>query len=250
VFTVALIGLDGAGKTTVSNELEAELGLPVKSIYMGVNLHSSRTMLPHMRLILVLRRLRGADPTATSDIKSSRDAPNTLIGRFATAARSGVRLTNWLAEEWYRQSVAAYYTRRGTVVVFDRHFFADFYEEEIRTGRPERRLSERIHVFLLQHLYPKPDLVVFLDAPAEVLHARKPEGSLERLRKKQTDYRALRKLLPDAVVVDAAMPKDEVITEVASVIRTFYESLPPKTTSLGRLRNRRRRIRSSEGGRR
>jgi thymidylate kinase len=249
VFTVALIGPDGAGKTTVSRRLEAELALPVKSIYMGVNLYSSSTMLPHMRLIFLLRRrMLGADPNASSDLKTFRAPPKTLIGRFAAAVRSGVRLTNWLAEEWYRQAVAAYYTRRGTVVVFDRHFFADFYEKQINAGAEERRLSQRIHGFVLQHLYPKPDLVICLDAPAEVLFARKPEGSLDRLRKKRADYRALRQLLPDAVVVDAAMSTDDVTREVVSVIRTFQESLRPDAPSSRRLRGLRTRIRPSRGG--
>jgi thymidylate kinase len=247
VFTVALIGPDGAGKTTVSGKLETELSLPIKSIYMGVNLHSSGTMLPHMRLILLLRRrFQGADPSATSDLMTFRPSPATVIGRCAAAARSGVRLTNWLAEEWYRQAVAAYYTRRGTVVVFDRHFFADFYEEEIQDGGGERRLSQRIHGFVLQHVYPKPDVTIWLDAPPEVLYARKPEGSIAQLRKKQRGYRAVAELLPEVVLVNAALPADEVTREVADVIRAFYEQRT-EATSHGRLGSRRKRFRSSQG---
>jgi D-aspartate ligase len=237
VFTVALIGPDGAGKTTISRELEAELGLPVKSIYMGVNLYSSSTMLPHMRLILALRRrLHQGDPSVTSDIKSITARPTTMIGRLAAAGRSGARLANWLAEEWYRQAVAAYHTRRGTVVVFDRHFLADFYEADGRTGAEERRMSERVHLFLLLHIYPKPDLIICLDAPAEVLHARKPEGSIERLRRKQADYRALLKLLPNVMVLDATKPTDEVVQEVARAIRSHHESQARKTSPFSRQR--------------
>ena len=239
MFTVALIGLDGAGKTTVSNKLEAELALPVKSIYMGVNLHSSDTMSPHMRLIFLLRRwMQGVDGSATSDLKTYRPPPATLIGRCAAAVRSGLRLTNWLAEEWYRQAVATYYTRRGNVVVFDRHFFADFYEAEVERGDEQHRLSQRIHGFVLQHVYPKPDVTIWLDAPVEVLYARKPEGSIAQLRKKQVGYRAVAALLPEVVLVNAALPTDQVTREVATVIRTFYDQRALRAASRRRLRGR------------
>ena len=248
MFTVALIGPDGAGKTTVTSKLETELSLPVKSIYMGVNLHSSGTMLPHMRLLLSLRRrIAGADPSATSDLKTFKPPAATALGRCGAAVRSGVRLTNWLAEEWYRQAVAAYYTRRGTVVVFDRHFFADFYEEEIQDGAGDRGLARRIHGLVLQHVYPKPDVTIWLDAPVEVLYARKPEGSIAQLRKKQLGYRAVAELLPDVVLVNAALPTDEVTREVAGVIRTVYEQRR-EAGSRGRLGRRRKRFGSPRGG--
>jgi thymidylate kinase len=224
VFTVALIGPDGAGKTTISSRLEAELGLPIKSIYMGVNLHSSGVMLPHTRLLLALRRRsRNPDPNAVSDLETHKEPPKTLTRRSASAVRSGLRLTNWVAEEWYRQMIAAYHTRRGAIVVFDRHFLADYYAEDIRDTDAGRCLSRRIHGFLLRRAYPKPDLVIFLDAPAEVLYARKPEGSLNRLRQKREEYLDLRTLLPELVVIDAGMPTEEVTKEVARVIRAFYE---------------------------
>jgi ABC-type branched-subunit amino acid transport system ATPase component len=51
MFTVALIGPDGAGKTTIGRRIEHTLPLPVKYVYMGVNLDSSNHMLPTTRLL-------------------------------------------------------------------------------------------------------------------------------------------------------------------------------------------------------
>ena len=56
MFTVALIGPDGAGKSTVGRELERRLSFPAKYIYMGVNLESSNLVLPTTRLILGIKR--------------------------------------------------------------------------------------------------------------------------------------------------------------------------------------------------
>jgi thymidylate kinase len=247
MFTVALIGPDGAGKTTISSRLEAELGLPVKPVYMGVNLHSSGVMLPHTRLLLAARRRTASrDPSVVSDINREREPPKTLAGRFAASVRSGLRLTNWVAEEWYRQTIATYHTRRGVIVVFDRHFLADYYASDVRAGAPGRPLTRRIHGFLLRRVYPKPDLSIFLDAPAELLYARKPEGSLERLRQKREEYLDMRNVLPGMVVVDATMPTDEVTKEVARHIRAFYER-KQKRPSFGNVRRGRD---SSHGGHR
>ena len=68
-----------------------------------------------------------------------------------------------MAEEWYRQGLSVAYRRRGSIVVFDRHFVADYHAADV--AAPARTTSRRVHGFLLSRLYPKPDLVIFLDAP-------------------------------------------------------------------------------------
>jgi thymidylate kinase len=224
MLTVALIGADGSGKTTVSDRLQTELGLPTRSIYMGVNMYRSEVLLPHTRLLVALRRRKhGDDPEAASDIQRFRPAPTTVPRRALASARSSLRLANWLAEEAYRLWVARRHTRRGQVVIFDRHFFADFFVADICADGTSRPLAKRIHGFMLQHVFPKPDLVVCLDAPAEVLYARKPEGTLERVRQKRKESLAALNALPNCLVVDAARPLDEVVSEVATAVRTLYE---------------------------
>ena len=70
MFTVALIGPDGAGKTTIGKRIEHTLPLPVKYVYMGVNLDSSNHMLPTTRLIKALKRMRGAAPDTLTSLRS------------------------------------------------------------------------------------------------------------------------------------------------------------------------------------
>jgi thymidylate kinase len=164
-FTVALIGCDGAGKTTVARALERTPDLPVRYLYMGVSAESSNRRLPSTRIAHAVkqRRMTHRPPRPAG--------PPGLPRRTCRAGRAGLRLANRLAEEWYRQLIAQRYVARGWVVVFDRHFLADYHASDV--AGVDRPLSRRIHGWVLAHAYPRPALVILLDAPPEVLHARK-----------------------------------------------------------------------------
>ena len=222
---VALVGADGAGKSTVTEMLErATLPFPVKRIYMGVNLEASSLMLPTTRLLLAAKRARGGRPDLVGNGRSQ--PPVTGNGRrpWRRSVRDGTRLTVWMLEEWLRQLVAAGYTSRGYLVVFDRHFFADYYHSDVAAGPGDRAAFARFHGWMLEHAYPKPDLVVCLDAPADVLFARKPESSPEWLEERRQQYLGLAGVVPAFVVVDADRPLDTVFTEVVESIRTHWKA--------------------------
>jgi thymidylate kinase len=223
MFTVALIGPDGAGKTTIGRRLEHALPMPVRYLYMGINPDSSNCMLPTTWLIHRIKRACGAKPDTAGppDPMAVEPAPEHGIRRVVTGLKSGLRLVNRLAEEWFRQGLACYYRRRGCIVLFDRHFFADYYAYDIAGSDRSRTWSRRIHGFLLAHLYPKPDLIIFLDAPAEVLFARKGEGTLAALQQRREEYLQMQSLVEHFAVVDATQPVDDVGRSVAAIIQEF-----------------------------
>ncbi|HET7743688.1 MAG TPA: hypothetical protein VFK76_03015 [Gaiellaceae bacterium] len=221
---MALIGPDGAGKTTIARRLESSLPMPVKYLYMGVNPEGSNHLLPTTRLLRKLKRARGVrDDAGPPDPDKLHTRPQGALGRTRASVKSSLRLGNRLAEEWYRQWLAWRHLRHGTVVLFDRHFFADYYAYDIARGKA-RPLSRRIHGVLLAHAYPQPDLVVYLDAPAEVLLARKGEGTIELLERRRRDYLELAGLVRNFASVDADRPLDEVSDEVAARIEAFARS--------------------------
>ena len=152
--------------------------------------------------------------TAGFDRPSTRGSgKRSLLG----AAYSAARLLAWLAEEWYRAVVAWTYRRRGYLVVYDRHFYYDYYASDVRR-RNGKSLPSRIHGYLLRRFYPKPDLVIVLDAPAQVLQPRKNEQTRDSLEQLRQEYLAF---LPDPKVriVDATKPIDEVVNEIAGLVR-------------------------------
>ena len=224
MFTVALIGPDGAGKTTISRRLEGMLPRPVKYLYMGVNLDSSNMMLPTSQALRAIKRALGAPPDVGGppDSRRVKPPPKNVFKRILVGVKSILRLINQLSEEWFRQGLAWYYQRRGYIVLFDRHYFSDYYAYDIANRRGGLPLARRIHGFVLQHIYPRPDLVIYLDAPAEVLYERKGEGTLVALERRRREYLQIRNLVKHFVVVDASQPLDEVVRAVTEVIGNFY----------------------------
>ena len=222
--TVALVGADGAGKSTVSDLLRrADLPAPVKTIYMGVNLEASSLMLPTTRLLLAAKRARGGRPDLVASRLQPPDQPATAVSRdWRQGARDSARMSVWMLEEWLRQLVANVYSARGYIVVFDRHFFADYYHADVAAG-DRRGLVGRLHGWMLTHAYPKPSLVICLDAPAEVLYLRKPESSVEWLEQRRRQYLSLADVVPVLEVVDADRPLEVVTDDVVQRIREQWK---------------------------
>ena len=176
--TVAIIGPDGAGKTTIARRLEGSLPLPTRYLYMGWNYEASNVMLPSNRL---LQRVR-ADGGPSVGSPGRRRIP--VLHHLAAA----LKLANLLAEGWYRQIVANRWRRKGYLVIFDRHFVADFTDGRLAVGSTHAR---RIRHAILRGALPRPGILIYLDAPPETLHERKGEGTLESLERQRQAYRRI-----------------------------------------------------------
>jgi thymidylate kinase len=222
MFSVALIGPDGAGKTTIARMLEKSFPLPVKYLYMGVSYGSSNVALPTTRLAEYLKRIRREKPRhalpARAPVEAQR-APRQSSGKL----RAILRLLNRLAEEWYRQWLSWKHQRKGCIVVYDRHFQFDF-ELNNKGKHPAlrgQRFTDWLHRWCLANLYPRPSLVIYLDAPAEVLFARKGEMTLEWLESRRQAFLRQGRQTPNFVRIDATQPLAAVYAEVTNYIVRF-----------------------------
>jgi hypothetical protein len=190
--------------------------MPASYLYMGVNLEASTAMLPTTRLALAFKRRRGGG----SDMTARQSGPNHVRGPLADA-RSLVRMVNWLAEEAYRQVLAARIRRRGEIAVLDRDFFCDYHASAIAGPAAGRPLDIRLHGFVLRRWYRRPDLTIMLDAPPEILLARKGQDNIAGLTRRRQEYLDLAAVLPAFVTIDADRPLDVVSDDVVASILAY-----------------------------
>ncbi len=239
MFTVTLIGPDGVGKTTVSKELEESFNLPLKYIYMGMNVEASNIMLPTTRWWETRKKNKGItghviphsqkvqneldhEDKALDELVRKAETRN-LAKKLIRKIRKSVGLGNRILEEWYRQLVSWVYVQRGYIVLFDRHFIYDYYHQDMQVGDKNISLKRRIHGFVLKYTLREPDLLIILDAPGEVVFARKGEFNPEFLEIKRKQYLELQSVAKNSVVVDTTIPLELVVSHVKEQIYKFHQ---------------------------
>jgi thymidylate kinase len=105
---------------------------------------------------------------------------------------------------------------RSTLVLFDRYLVDALIDpRRYRYGGPRWALQA------LWWAIPKPDLVVLLDAPTQVLQRRKQEVQSEEMERQRQAYRALVEKLPNGHTADAAQSLDHVIRAVERLVLNF-----------------------------
>jgi hypothetical protein len=178
--TVALLGPDGAGKSSVSERLAAGGPLPVRRVYLGLYGGSRRSA-----------------PGGTTTGRSRRRIPG-----LGTLRRLAAMWRGWLSGAWN--------VRRGRLVVFDRHPY------DARLGDGGRGPG-RLRRAILGRSLPRPDVVIVLDAPADLLVARKAEHPVERIEDQRQRYLALARDLPATAVVDVSGPLEGVARRITAI---------------------------------
>jgi thymidylate kinase len=176
---VALLGPDGAGKTTLAGAIGREFVFPVRRVYMG---------------------LTGG-----------------VLQRLLRLKVPGVALVGRIMVLWARYLRARWHQARGRLVVFDRYI----YDAAVPTPNP-LSLGQRISRWAAGHACPRPDLVLVLSAPGDVMFARKQAYSADTLESWRQHFLALRRRFPNVVILDATKPPEAVCTDAIEQIWAGY----------------------------
>jgi len=224
MFSVAIIGNDGSGKTTIANRLIQEQAFPSRYLYMGLSTLSSNKALPtsYLARFVKLREYEKRAAKKTEEEKAKTTASHDL--HHGAPERGSlwmtIRFANRMIEAVWRQWLSLVYQVRGFIVIYDRHYLFDA-APTIGTNFHKLPWTDRLEFRIFSELYPKPGLVIFLDAPAEVLFSRKGESTIQDLDKRRETILTMAERLENFVFVDATQSLEKVYEDVLNHILTF-----------------------------
>ncbi len=227
MFTVALIGGDGAGKTTVANYLVEVLPWRVKYLYMGQSTISSNAALPTTKIARILKKKLDRKPQEIKLEQSKLVEPTSNDLHYGYKNRNILwkfaRFLNRVIETYWRQLITFYYRIQGVMVIYDRYILFDAAPKKSSNFKM-KKMFDYLEYLIFNYLMPKPDLVIFLDAPSEVLYSRKGEASIKHLNSRRAATLKQGERIKNFVRVDASQPLEQVLEEVESLVNQFYQA--------------------------
>lgn len=200
---IALLGLDGSGKSSVVQQLAGTVGA---AGYAGL-------FVLHRRPRLVYR---AAAASRAGQIEHYARPPH-------SPSRSAIKLAAmWL--DWvvgYGLQIHGR-RRRGILVVADRHSLLDLQADPLRYrygGSPR-------WVRLAARLSPMPDAILLLDAPTAVLQTRKQELTQEQAAQLRRNYLHVVNQWDrgKSYIIDASQPLDQVVANVQQLLTEIRNS--------------------------
>ncbi len=193
---IALVAPDGAGKSTLANNLKMWWPWSARILYMGQNPFSGAIGLPTSKVLHKSYKTVTLKPWCY-----------------------WVRLfwfMNKSLENGLRYIIARFYKRRGRLVIMDRFPYSETRaDQKIRWRKKIAR--SMLHAFQI-----RPDLTILLDAPGKVLYERKQEHSIEVLEKQRRHLKKLLNDVPNVTVVDAQNDAETVVITVCDILQRYY----------------------------
>ena len=135
----------------------------------------------------------------------------------ASRGVAGLALPAKLLKLWRGYVEGSLHAASGGMTIYDRYPL-----DALLPGTTPISRRARMRRWILAHACPPPDLVVILDAPAEVLFARKPEHDLAAFAAQREAYRTLGARLRRSIVLDATRSTESLRREVTELLWRRY----------------------------
>lgn len=221
--TLALVGVDGAGKTTLSEAVATWLAwkLDVHTYYLGSKQPSRLSEWSY----LVFRMARRSQRELANRVGESN-----MLAKMLAAVRNTLLYSHYLftgRDRFGRYRLGKAQGHQGSVVVYDRypleapldgpqiHLIA--HDDKTRTAALLARMEQKLY-----RQMELPDLLIVLEVAPEISLQRKPDHQWETIIEKNQMLKQLTAAMEEngaqLVRLDASQPLDEVLSQVKEVI--------------------------------
>lgn len=188
---VAFMGPDGCGKTTIINGVKKDI---TEAFRQNKQFH--------------LFPKEGKDTASVVDPHAEK--PRGFIGSILKLVYFLFLYTKGYWVKIYPLKI------KSTLVIFDRYF-----HDQIADPKRYRHGASKFWIKLVGFFIPKPDLWILLDAPEDVIQARKSEVTPEETARQLKSYKDLFGTLKNAHIINANQAPEQVIYDAEKVIIDF-----------------------------
>ncbi len=199
-FSIAVLGTDGAGKTTIIDAIREPLNEAVHNALFY----------EHMRpnLIPNIAQLFGHKKHSGTVVNPHEAEPSGFIG-------SVLRLLYYSSDYIFGYWLKIYpvMVKKSSIWIFDRYY----YDYLIDPKRARINLPSWV-IKSVRFFIPEPDLILCLGAAPDVIHARKPELPLSEVTKQVNKLKLFCKNESRATWIDTGKPLDDTISQTLQVI--------------------------------
>ncbi len=206
---IVFAGPDGCGKTSVAN---------------GVAQALSATFSPERTAHYHWKPVRPKNVSTQPSVDPHGTPPRSLVpSLFFFAYHYTAFFFGW----WLHVKPVLF---KNGLVMIDRYYY-DFHVDLLRYRLTLPNWVVRVGFLLIR----KPDLVFLLDAPTEVLQARKAEVSPEECTRQRKAYRAVVDRQHNGHIIDASQQLPNVIGQVSAAVLAFMKRRYERTSRFHRV---------------
>lgn len=199
--SIAIIGPDGVGKTTICQNLQKRMNPLFKKIYYY---HGHFGFFPELSKIYNF-----LIPAKSKSLVISDKNLNKFQAFFHLVYYGLEFFLSWPWIFWAKI--------RGYLFIFDRYFY-DFAATAIH-----RKLPFRLF-FVISKIIPRPDIVFVVKTQPDVIYKRKPELSIDEIKGQLAVFQDFRlsKLALHNVIIDSSQPLEIIMDKIEEEFLKFY----------------------------
>jgi len=214
---INIIGIDGAGKTTLAKALAAELQQQDTRVRYRYCQYFAKLLYP-IKMAARLSVMRKTDEF--ENYKHYNQTKKETSRRFPLLANTYafIWLIDYLIQVFFKISIPVFF---GQKLIIDRYIFDIAVNLSLTTNNELDYAGKLIYFFL--KFAPRPDIIIFIDLPEAVAFSRKDDiQDIEYLRERSERYRMLAGAY-HFQFIDGTKSKTQMLIDAKNIVMKHHE---------------------------